>query len=143
GVIRRALRDRGGPSEGEKHNTSERAHRCTSARAATQSHHWLILLTTPCLRRYRAPTNRVIIGVQRSISLCMKRVTSAGLMALPRWGFSPLGGWTGGRPRSWTPSRWALGRMRGKTPAGPESEYQVVATKSAWPSSRNVGTSAR
>ena len=32
------------------------------------------------LRYYLAPSNRVIIGVQRSISLCMKRVTSAGLM---------------------------------------------------------------
>src|SRR5262249_61558305 len=53
----------------------ERAHR-----GAIQS--WLILLTILLLRRYFAPTNRVIIGVQRSISLCMKRVTSFGLMAV-------------------------------------------------------------
>src|SRR5262245_817562 len=143
GVVRRALRDCGGPSEGEKHNTSERAHRCTSARAATQSNHWLILLTTHCLRRYRAPTNRVIIGVQRSISLCMKRVTSAGLMALTSIAFCSIWRLTCGRSKALTTSRLALSTMSGASPAGPESEYQVVATNSAWPSSRNVGTSAR
>src|SRR5262245_22887154 len=100
---------------------------------------WHILLTTPCLRRYFAPTNRVIIGVQRSISLCMKRVTSAGLMALTSIASCSIWRFTCGRSKALTTSRLALSTMSGESPAGPESEYQVVATKSGWPSSRNVG----
>src|SRR5262249_45250133 len=136
GIVRRALRDRGGPSEGEKHNTSERAHRCTSAHAATQSNHWVILLTTPCLRRYRAPTNRVIVGVPRSLSLSRRGVPWAGLVALPSTAFCSFGRLPCGPSKALPPSRWALSTMWGASPAGPESEYQVVATKSGWPSSR-------
>src|SRR5262245_35812024 len=142
-VTRRALRDRRGPRSDEERNRGEHAHRYTSARAAARSDHGLSSFTTLLPRRYFAPTNRVIIGVQRSISLCMKRVTSAGLMALTSIASCSIWRFTCGRSKALATARLALSTMSAESPAGPESEYQVVATKSAWPSSRNVGTSGR
>ena len=40
-------------------------------------------------------------------------------------------------------SRLSAPTMSRGNPAGPESENQVVATKSGWPSSRKVGSSGR
>src|SRR5262249_37302365 len=73
--------------------------------------------------------NRVIIGVQRSISLCMKRVTSAGFMALTSIASCSIWRFTCGRSKALTTSRLALSTMSRESPAGPESEYQVRANR--------------
>src|SRR5215471_8895745 len=70
----------------------------------------------------------------------MKRVTSAAVMALTSIASCSIWRFICGRSKALTTSRLALSTMSGASPAGPESEYQLVATKSAWPSSRSVGT---
>src|SRR5262249_33158493 len=73
----------------------------------------------------------------------MKRVSSAGLIALVSIASCSMWRLSCGCVKALTTSRLTLSTTSGARPAGPESEYHVVATKSGCPSSRNVGISAR
>src|SRR5215472_8750964 len=66
----------------------------------------------------------------------MKRVTSAAVMAFVSSASCSMWRFICGRSKALTTSRLALSTMSGASPAGPESEYQVVATNSAWPTVR-------
>src|SRR5262249_32582098 len=71
----------------------------------------------------------------------MKRVSSAGLIALVSIASCSIWRLSCGCSNALTTSRLTLSTISGATPAGPESEYHVVATKWGCPSPRNVGTS--